>query len=221
MKRIKRYAIYGTGGAARSVMPLAREQLAALNEPYELAFVEDNPLSSICNGYPVWLYTEWLAQPSSGCYISILINDGSIREELVRRCQADGVGFYEVRANTVVQSDEVDLGEGAMLAHFVSLGSNARIGRHFHAHSFSYVGHDCVIGDFVTFAPDVKCNGNIVIEDYAYIGAGAVLKQGKPGKPLVIGQGATVGMGAVVTKSVPPGATVVGNPARPLVKKIS
>jgi bifunctional N-acetylglucosamine-1-phosphate-uridyltransferase/glucosamine-1-phosphate-acetyltransferase GlmU-like protein len=33
-------------------------------------------------------------------------------------------------------------------------------------------------------------------------------------QPLVIGKGAIVGMGAVVTKSVPAGATVVGNPAR-------
>jgi hypothetical protein len=40
------------------------------------------------------------------------------------------------------------------------------------------------------------------------------IKQGKPGAPLVIGKGAVVGMGAVVTKSVPAGATVVGNPAR-------
>ena len=73
-----------------------------------------------------------------------------------------------------------------------------------------------MVGDFVTLAPGVQCNGNVVIEDHAYIGAGAVIKQGQPGKPLVIGSGAMVGMGAVVTKSIPPGITVVGNPARPL-----
>jgi acetyltransferase-like isoleucine patch superfamily enzyme len=53
------------------------------------------------------------------------------------------------------------------------------------------------------------------IEDYAYIGTGAVLKQGTEDKPLIIGKGAVVGMGAVVTKDVAPGAVVVGNPARP------
>jgi acetyltransferase-like isoleucine patch superfamily enzyme len=112
--------------------------------------------------------------------------------------------------------DEVLLGEGAILSPFVTLTSNIRIGRHFHANLYSYVEHDCVIGDFVTFAPAVKCNGNVHIGDHAYIGAGAVIRQGKPGKPLVIGKGAVIGMGAVVTRDVSPGVTVVGNPARPL-----
>jgi acetyltransferase-like isoleucine patch superfamily enzyme len=80
------------------------------------------------------------------------------------------------------------------------------------------VAHDCIIGDFVTFAPAVKCNGNVIVEDHAYVGTGAIIRQGTPNKPIVIGRGAVVGMGAVVTRSVAPGATVVGSPARPISK---
>jgi acetyltransferase-like isoleucine patch superfamily enzyme len=57
------------------------------------------------------------------------------------------------------------------------------------------------------------------VGDGAYIGTGAVLRQGTPDKPLVIGEGAVVGMGAVVTKDVAPRATVVGNPARLLERR--
>lgn len=211
-------AIFSAGGFGREVLPLARAQWAASGKPHELVFVDDRPPSSVINGHRVLTYSEWIARPAVERWINIAIADGTVRERLVRRCAADGARFFEVRAANVVQLDDVHLGEGAILCPFVTLTSNIRIGRHFHANLYSYVAHDCVIGDYVTFAPGVKCNGNVVIEDYAYLGTGAIIKQGKPGAPLVIGRGAVVGMGAVVTKSVPPGVTVVGNPARPLVK---
>ena len=49
----------------------------------------------------------------------------------------------------------------------------------------------------------------VVIEDDVWIGIGAILLKG-----VRIGRGARIGAGAVVTKDVPPGATVVGNPAK-------
>ena len=134
------------------------------------------------------------------------------------RCAADGLAFFDVKAANVVVMDNVQIGPGAVLCPFITLTSNIRIGHHFHANIYSYVEHDCVVGDYVTFAPGVMCNGNVQVEDHAYIGAGAVIKQGLPGAPLVIGREAVVGMGAVVTKSVPSGVIVVGNPARSLIK---
>ena len=121
-------------------------------------------------------------------------------------------------APNVIVGDEVKLGSGAILQPFVSLTANIIIGRSFHANIYSYVAHDCIIGDFVTFAPGVMCNGNVHIGDRAYIGTGAVIKQGTPEKPMLIGADAIVGMGAVVTKDVPEGVTVIGNPARILDK---
>ncbi len=197
-------------------MPLARQQLqTALSKgEADLVFVDDHPPTSHVNGQCMLTYAQWMAEPASSRHVCIAIANSQIRERLALQCAADGLEFFEVRAPNVVQMDDVQLGEGAILSPFVTLTSNIRIGQHFHANLYSYVEHDCVIGDFVTFAPGVQCNGNVVIEDHAYIGAGAVIKQGQPEAPLVIGRGALVGMGAVVTKSVPAGATVVGNPAR-------
>lgn len=213
---MKRYAIFGASGCGRGVMPLARQQLqpALTRGDADLVFVDDRPQASKVNGQRVLTYAQWMGEPASSRHVCIAIANSQIRQRLAVQCSADNMVFFEVCAANVVQMDDVQLGEGAILSPFVTLASNIRIGRHFHANLYSYVEHDCKIGDFVTLAPGVKCNGNVVIEDHAYIGAGAVIKQGKPGAPLVIGRGAVVGMGAVVTKSVPAGTTVVGNPAR-------
>jgi len=212
---VKQIAIFGASGCGRGVLPLARARWAASGQLHELVFVDDHPPAPMVNGHPVLTYAQWLTRPADSRHISIAIANSSVRQKLAERCAADRIQFFEVRADNVVQLDDVQLGDGAVLCPFVTLTSNVRIGRHFHANLYSYVEHDCVIGDYVTFAPGVMCNGNVQIEDHAYIGTGAVIKQGQPGAPLVIGRGAVVGMGAVVTKSVPPGTTVVGNPARP------
>lgn len=209
------YAVYGASGCGRGIMPLAREQLRQQGVALDrLVFIDDGAVEANTNGQQVLSYADFLAEPASERRAVLAIANSTVRERLALRCAADDVRPWNVAAENVVVMDNVVIGEGAALSPFVTITSNIRIGSHFHANLYGYVEHDCVIGDFVTFAPGVKCNGNVVIEDHAYIGAGAVIKQGKPGAPLVIGRGAVVGMGAVVTKSVPAGATVVGNPAR-------
>lgn len=204
--------IYGASGFGREVLPLVRAQLKLVDA--ELVFVDDGYVGSSMNGYKVLGYQQFLAEEAPEKQVVFAIANSAVREKLALRCAADNISMLTVLADNVVVLDEVSVGEGAIFCHFTQLTSNIRIGKYFHANIYSYVAHDCVIGDYVTFAPAVRCNGNVVIEDHAYIGTGAVIKQGSPGKPLVIGKGAVVGMGAVVTKDVPPGVTVVGNPAK-------
>lgn len=211
------YGVYGSSGFGREVMPLVAQQFGG-DPGKELVFIDDAPGAAALNGRPVLSFDQFLAAGADRKQVCLAIANSAIRQRLADKCESAGVGFMDVRAANLVCMDAVSVGEGAILSPFVTLTSNVRIGRHFHANLYSYVAHDCVIGDFVTFAPAVKCNGNIVIEDHAYIGTGAILRQGTPGKPLVIGRGAVVGMGAVVTRDVAPGTTVVGNPAKPLIK---
>lgn len=213
------YAVYGASGCGRGVMPLVSQMLASQHggSSNELVFIDDGLSSERVNGHRVFSYDEFLKIEAEQKYVAIAIANSSVREGLANKCAANGITPFEVRAENIVIMDDVEIGEGCILSPFVTLTSNIRIGRYFHANLYSYVEHDCVIGDFVTFAPGVKCNGHVIIEDYAYIGSGAVIRQGTSDSPLIIGRGATVGMGAVVTKSVSAGVTVVGNPARSLV----
>jgi sugar O-acyltransferase (sialic acid O-acetyltransferase NeuD family) len=210
--------IYGASGFGKEVMPLVRQQFPTLAKD-SFVFIDDGQAGNSLNDYAVLSYQDFLAKPSTHKAVTIAIANSQVREKLVKRLTEDQVQHLDIQASNTVILDEVTIGEGSLLCPFTCLTSNIKIGKFFHANIYSYVAHDCVIGDYVTFAPGVKCNGNIHIQDHAYIGTGAVIKQGTPDKPLVIGKGAVVGMGAVVTKSVPAGVTVIGNPARILEKK--
>ena len=208
--------VFGTAGFAREVMPLLRRQLASSGADEELVFVAPTAEAPV-NGVRVMEEEQFLASAQERAF-TVAIADGSIRRKLFARAMDSGARALDVRAASAEVLDAVTLGHGAILCGHSSVTSNTTVGIGFHLNISSYLAHDCIIGDFVTFGPNVVCAGNVVVEDGAYIGGGALIRQGKPGKPLVIGAGAVVGMGAVVTKSVPPATTVVGNPARPIVK---
>lgn len=207
------FGLIGAGGFAREVMPVAA---SIMKNKAELAFVETDPAREKVNGYDLISENAFVAAPHASKAFNIAIADSRVREKFARKYSSLGYAPVSLVAVSVTIFDEIEIGEGAILCANTVLTSNTQIGKFFHANLNSYVAHDCIIGDYVTFAPNVACNGNVHIGDHAYVGTGAILKQGSKDAPRCIGEGAIVGMGAVVTKDVAPYTTVVGNPARVL-----
>lgn len=215
------YGLIGAGGFGREVMPLLRKQVEELAVPgaAEIVFVVEDVFSdqtpSTINGSMVMSLSRFL-EFSGTRYFNIAIADAKTRHRIATKCLESGVKSVDIYANNWPLFDETEIGPGAILCPFTIITSNVRIGKFFHANFFSYIAHDCIIGDFVTIAPKAACLGNVHVEDHAYIGAGAIIKQGHKNHPVTIGRGAIIGMGAIVTRDVLPGQTVIGNPARPI-----
>ncbi|CUH74832.1 Putative acetyltransferase EpsM [Tritonibacter multivorans] len=215
------YAVFGTGGCGREVMPFTKAYITSRHADLNpadigLCFVETEPAQDQINGYPCLSEAAFCAMECEAKFYHIAIGNSAARQAVSERLAQFDCRPFSSYAPSAIVYDNNQIGEGAAICDHVMITSNVQIGRFFQANIYSYVTHDCKIGDFVTFAPRVSCNGNVVIEDHAYIGSGAVIRQGTRENPIVIGTGAVVGMGAVVTKSVPPHTTVVGNPAAEL-----
>lgn len=226
MKGRKLFGLFGAGGFGREVMPIFKElsqSFAGLDwcgHGADAAFVVTQGTSNSVNGYPVYSDSQFFSIEADQILFNVAVADSKIRQQLVLNCLEKGATPLTLISPKACTYDNNAVGEGAVICAFATVTSNARIGRFFHCNIYSYVAHDCEIGDFVTFAPNVRCNGNVRIGDHAYIGTGAIIRNGKSGRPLLIGEGAVVGMGSVVTKDVPPFVTVVGNPARQLPPRV-
>ena len=208
--------VYGTGGFGREVIPIIKSMTSLKGA--KIVFIDDNPTKLQINNYDVLTFDQFLQIKIDNKEIVVTISNSEIRKELEKKILKNNIGILSVISNDAIIMDEVNIRKGAIICPNVILTSNIKIGKSFHANIYSYVAHDCIIGDYVTFAPRVSCNGNVHIESGVYIGTGAIIKQGNPKNPLVVGKDSIIGMGAVVTKSVDPNSTVIGNPAKPLVK---
>jgi sugar O-acyltransferase (sialic acid O-acetyltransferase NeuD family) len=215
------FGLIGAGGSGRETMPYVIDslirKLKVERDDVRIFFVETNvPVQTKINDISV-ISLETFLKTEGEKYFNIALGDGYLRKMI-----ADQLSTLATPIS-ISASESCNLGNntveaGAVLAPYTFIGPNVKIGKFFHANYFSSVSHDCIIEDYVTFAPGVKCNGRVHVANHAYIGANAVIKQGTTKKMLHIGEGAIIGMGAVVTKDVPPGVTVVGIPARVKVK---
>jgi UDP-2-acetamido-3-amino-2,3-dideoxy-glucuronate N-acetyltransferase len=125
------------------------------------------------------------------------------------------------------------IGAETRVGTFVEVQRGAEIGARCKIQSHTFIcdgvriGDEVFVGHGVTFINDKRPRATsedgglqteadwelieTVVENGASIGSGATILGG-----VRIGAAAQVGAGTVVTKDVPPGATVVGNPAAPL-----
>ena len=209
--------IVGPGGFGREVLPIALRSWAKNQDSISAGrffFVETIPSSLEVEGIPVISEEDFLSLQCDQRFFNIAISDSQVRKTIASRLLKAGAIPYSLIAPNADIAYSAEIGVGAILSPYSSITANARVGAFFHQNMYSYVAHDCVIGDYVTVGPRVSINGNVRVNDHVYIGTGAIIRQGDEANPIVIGEGAFIGMGAIVGRTLAAGGTLVGYPAR-------
>jgi len=142
------------------------------------------------------------------------VGHNGIREKIhTQLSQYLGNPINAIHPSAVI-SASVKMGDGIMIAANATLNPLVELGTGVICNTSSSIDHECIIGDFTHIAPGAVLCGNVMVGRGTFVGANSVIRQG-----IRIGNNVTIGAGTVVIKDIPDNATVVGNPARSLVKK--
>jgi sugar O-acyltransferase (sialic acid O-acetyltransferase NeuD family) len=142
----------------------------------------------------------------------IAIGDNLQREKIYQKFS--NIGKYKSVAHvTAVISDFTNIAAGVFISANTSINALVNIGIGAIINTGAIIEHECQIGSFAHVAPGAVLAGNVYVGERSFIGANSVVKQG-----VKIGNDVTIGAGSVVIRDVPDGLTVVGNPARKLIR---
>lgn len=167
----------------------------------------DVPLYIGQQGFHEWLKIK--ANPRTGFLVAIGGNKGKDRLEIQEYLESHHLIPGLVQHPKAFVADDVKIGLGSQILASASVCANTVIGRGCIINTGAIVDHECILENGVHICPGATLAGCVHVGRYAMIGTGAVILP-----RIKIGEMSTVGAGSVVIQNVPPGAVVVGNPAR-------
>ncbi|MBO4872840.1 MAG: acetyltransferase [Lachnospiraceae bacterium] len=204
--------IIGAGGFGREVAWII-ERINQIEKKWNLlGFLDDSP--SVCedslNGYRLLGGTEEAVHYPEARFVCAIASP-LIRKkvvELLKKILPD-CRFATIVDPSVIKSDRIRIGEGAVICAAVIMTVNISVGEHVIINLDCTVGHDAVLEDYVTLSPSVNISGGTQIGTCSEIGTGAFVLQYKN-----VGSCTKIGAGAVIVNDIPDCCVAVGVPAK-------
>lgn len=205
----KKIAIYGAGGFGRETRLLIQQINESAPKWEFIGFFDDNKKVKVLGGI------SKLNEYSSPISIVVAIADSKVRKKVVNSIANKNISFATLIHPTVIYDEEhVEISEGSIITALSVFTTNISIGKHNIINLATTIGHDIITGNYCSIMPGVHLSGAVTVDEGVLIGTGARILQ-----KLTLGAWSKVGAGAVVINDVNEKTTVVGVPAKELVRK--
>jgi len=208
---VKRLAIVGAGGHGSVVAD------AALAAGWESVVFFDDAWPDLTSVGP-WTVAgrsaDLVRDATRFAGVVVAIGENAVRLAKLRELSGRGVAIVSIVHPSAVVSPHAVLGAGCVVFAGAVINPFAQLGAGCIVNTSASVDHDCRLADGVHVSPGAHLGGGVTVGESTWIGMAASVKQ-----CVRVGERVVVGAGAAVVADVPDGLTVVGVPARPMVRQ--
>ena len=204
---LPRVLIISAGGFGRTVLGMVRDDPASGKAWRITGFLDGRPELAAKAPLPIaGDPLTYRAQPGEAFICAL--GEPAQRRRYAAPLLEQGAPFMNLCTGLIDYGGPV-MGQGCLFEQYVRTGVDVRMGDFVIIQSTTVLGYEVTIGSYVTIGSFVFIGGRVNIGDDVIIHPHATILPG-----VTIGAGAVIGAGSVVIKNVPPGVTMMGNPAR-------
>ncbi len=202
-----RVLIISAGGFGRTLLGMTRDDPANGKEWKVVGFLDSRPEAAARAPLPVLgSPLDYRAQP--GEWFICALGNPAQRRRYTAPLLEQGVVFMNLRTG-MADPEGPAMGQGCVFEQYVRTGVDVRMGDFVIVQSTTIIGYEVSIGSYATIGSFVFIGGRAEIGEDAIVHPHATILPG-----VKVGAGAVIGAGSVVMKDVPPGVTMIGNPAK-------
>lgn len=212
---MKEIFVLGIGGSSFARVDLAN---ACGYKVAGLYHYNDERTGQMDHGYKILgSFNDLFDQDINGKNFLLTMGDMNIRKDLFKRITSKG-GIVPTLIHPTAEISQFATvsSNGVIIDSQTIIQSDCSIEEGVFICSQSIVCHQTTIEPYVFVAPKALIGARLRIKHFSFIGQNATVISTKVKE---VGAYSTIGAGAVVTKPVENGQTVVGNPAKVLIKQ--
>jgi sugar O-acyltransferase (sialic acid O-acetyltransferase NeuD family) len=186
-------AIIGYGGHAREVSAQINEEVFFfVDDEYVLDGVR--PLSEL----DIEKYK-----------VMVAISDTNLREEIIKKLPSNTQFFTFIHPTALLLDDNIEIGKGSFIGAYSIITTNVKIGKHSILNRSCQIGHDVIVGDYLSMMPNSIISGNCEIGNNVYIGTNSSIRE----KIKICGD-IKIGLNSGVVSDIHESGVYVGVPAK-------